>query len=305
MINKKYEYDDNFFKTIDTEEKAYWLGFLYADGCVSEVRKKSKIKSYILSMNLAVKDKPHLNKFINSIKSNIPIKENIVKLNGKEYKAVRINLCSTQICKDLINKKCVPRKSLILEYPSNNIVPENLIKHFIRGYFDGDGCIYFDKNKPQSGAKIIIVGTLDMINGICKEIYDNNININPAITTKGNAYQLYIYNLDNIIKIYDYFYKNSTIFLDRKYEYYTKYLNVAKQNRRTKTNKIGVYFHKKSKKYTTSITINKERKHLGYFKTLEEAVEVRNNAEREKFKNRLAEQNRNVLERNCGIKREP
>lgn len=124
---RKYFYDVNFFKTIDTPEKAYWLGFIYADGCLSKNE---------LILHLGIKDEEHLNKFKKAIKSNGKIEIN------ETHATFRIS--SKEISYDLIKLGVLRRKTFIIKYPN---LLKNLERHFIRGYFDGDGCISNIKNK--------------------------------------------------------------------------------------------------------------------------------------------------------------
>ena len=75
-----YSLDENYFKVIDTEDKAYWLGFLYADGSITRFYKTDKktgekvIRSLSLELGLQSGDKHHLEKFLESIKCNVPFK---------------------------------------------------------------------------------------------------------------------------------------------------------------------------------------------------------------------------------------
>ena len=80
----KYYYNKDFFNKIDTEEKAYWLGFLYADGCIVTRSKCKKVTPMSLELVLSSIDINHLYKFLNSLESNIEIKNKIVELNGKK-----------------------------------------------------------------------------------------------------------------------------------------------------------------------------------------------------------------------------
>ena len=150
------------FEIIDTEEKAYWLGFLYADGSVGS--KEDKIE-----LGLAEKDLKHIEKFRDfmNITNKISYREST--------RSYRISFRSSKCKQDLINKGCIPKKSLILEFPNEKQVPNNLIKHFIRGYFDGDGSIAKNKNKVRA----TIISTEDFCWGI--KNYLDSININSKI----------------------------------------------------------------------------------------------------------------------------
>lgn len=93
------------FETIDTEEKAYWLGFLYADGSVGSNDDR-------IELGLAERDFHHIEKFRNFIGINNKISYR------EKTKSYRYAFKSQNCKQDLINKGCVPRKSLILKYPT-------------------------------------------------------------------------------------------------------------------------------------------------------------------------------------------
>ncbi len=145
----KYKYNKDYFKVIDTEEKAYWLGFLYADGCINELHKNGKTCSMNLELTLAKVDKEHLEKFAKAIETNVPIKQRISRYKGKEYVSNRIIINSTKMCKDLCDLKCIPNKTYGIRFPDTNIVPKCFMKDFLRGFFDGDGCIHDKKIKQD------------------------------------------------------------------------------------------------------------------------------------------------------------
>ena len=140
----KYTYNKNYFKQITTETQAYWLGFLYADGCISRFYRNEKLKSMSLELTLQSNDIKHLENFRNDLEANIPIQHKII---SNKYEADRIVINCTYMCQDLINLGCTPTKSLTLEFPNNEIVPKHLLKHFIRGYFDGDGGISYTEGE--------------------------------------------------------------------------------------------------------------------------------------------------------------
>ena len=128
---RKNNLNHDYFQNIDTEEKAYWLGFIMADGCVY---KGSDASSYRLQINLKGSDKEHLDKLQKSINSSYKIQEKKVK--NSDVCLLKVN--STKMCQDLMALNVTPRKSMLCQMPS---LEEHLEKHFIRGYFDGDGCL--------------------------------------------------------------------------------------------------------------------------------------------------------------------
>ena len=136
--SKKFKYNEDFFEAIDSEETAYWLGFLYADGCINQrLNQNGVLKSMTLEVTLKLSDCNHLFKLADALefpREEIAVKES--KLNNKIFRSARITICSTKMCKDLIKYGCTPRKSLVLEFPE--WLPRHLCRHFIRGYLDGE-----------------------------------------------------------------------------------------------------------------------------------------------------------------------
>lgn len=283
----KYYYNKNFFEKINNEKKAYWLGFLYADGCINRYFRNERLKAMSLEIGLCKKDEDHLNNFLSDIESNVPIKYKSNKLNDNIYESCKVVVCNTKICRDLISLGCIPQKSLILKFPSYNIVPKELMWHFIRGYFDGDGNIFFGEYKGQKedhkdtiNLKLSFVGTKHMLEGIEDFILHNNIPINPSYSEKGQAFSLNIRGFDNIIELYQKLYDGANIFLKRKHVYFTNALNELNIKRNNATSgKRGVYFDKQIKKWIATITKNGVRNRLGSFDNLDDAVESRKKSE--------------------------
>lgn len=203
--NIKHQYNRGYFKNIDTEEKAYWLGFFYADGYVN--------KSFVM-LHISAKDRDHILKFQHSLNAEtVPIKMR------NEYSSVQFAVCSIEMSKDLTDKGCFQGKSLTLKFPTETQVPSHLISHFMRGYFDGDGCIYVgNKISPSCFS---VVGTklfLDTYERILlrvinrkrrnKRVHQNNWNIN----TERFCY----YGNETLAAIYSFLYKDAVTFLERK-----------------------------------------------------------------------------------------
>lgn len=136
IINHQNEtkFNKHIFDVIDTEEKAYWLGFIFADGYIS-----SRDNSFELSLKGS--DIEHLhkfNKFMEHNKDNVKLGE--VKNKDKTFLRCRWGIVNKHLWNTLNNLGCTPRKSLTLQFPN---IPEELEIPFIRGYFDGDGCLSY------------------------------------------------------------------------------------------------------------------------------------------------------------------
>lgn len=214
---KLIEFNRHYFEKVDTEDKAYWLGFLYADGSVS-----LKGKQGTLEVGLAVVDKLHLYKLCDSMDKERNVSHKIVKLNGKEFEAVRTHFCSYELTMDLIKLGCMPNKSLKLEFPNINQVPKHLLKHFIRGYVDGDGCI----GTYNGVVHLSFVGTTNFLNELVGVLNSNVENMGsirlhkPDKRFKNDITTSYSKTGIKAVEVLDYLYKDATIYLDRKYEKY-------------------------------------------------------------------------------------
>ena len=209
--NHIYQCNYDYFENIDSDEKAYWLGFLAADGC----NYRRETNATIL-LNIHQKDSDHLIKFQASLNSNIPIK-NLIQNDGfsNNTPMSRFAINSIKMSKDLEKLGIVPRKSLILKPP---IIDEKYYLPFILGYFDGDGSIC--KLKQYNNYELSIQGTKEMINWInsvlqldCKLTQRNpNSNLNNYYISIGGTNK--IYNI--LYKLYN----SCNIHLERKYLIY-------------------------------------------------------------------------------------
>lgn len=210
--NRKYNINHSFFDIINNEHKAYWLGFMYADGNVS-----SRDNRIILSST----DKDLLTQFNNCANSNYPIL--IEHHNVYNCKIYKISISSSQLKKDLIKSGCVPKKSLILKFPNKNIVSNNLINHFIRGYFDGDGSVslYYNNNINVNRIMSSFSGTPDFIEKLSNILIKLKVVKGNSITKNKNINILQFSTHDSI-SLYNFLYKNATVFLRRKRDKFEK-----------------------------------------------------------------------------------
>lgn len=202
------KFDNTVFDSIDTEEKAYWLGFLYADGNIHSTMN-------IVSLNLKGSDYNHLEKFKLFLKASNNIIKTTIKVNNKEYSVCKFSVCDKHFKNTLINLGCFPKKSLTLKFPVLSIFKEyNLVYPFIRGYVDGDGCLTFSRNGRLS---LSILGTKEFLEGICNMFPDMFASIRKIKRLQTNVYT--ISNCGkNADKVTYKLYHNSTIYLDRKYD---------------------------------------------------------------------------------------
>lgn len=137
----------NFFENIETEVQAYLLGFYAADGNINEKRKTFRIHLQKSDAELV-----YLYKDLISPDSRLfTIQERLVK--GRDgmlvtaHESIGVDINSSKICNDLVNLGFGYNKTYCdLKLPAIN---KDLLRHFIRGYFDGDGCISYYYCKPD------------------------------------------------------------------------------------------------------------------------------------------------------------
>lgn len=220
--NSKAIFNYDYFEKIDSEEKAYWLGFIAADGNVREGKKSVNL----FELSLKLSDSSHLEIFKDAINFKKPIL--------KDHFRCRLMLADVVFCKNLIDKGVVPRKSLILKFPTEEQVPTELIRHFIRGYFDGDGCI---SNPLKRAISVSLLGTNDFLKKCLETIGHED---RKLIKDKRNTnVQMFILNGKNAINFLNLMYKDSNVFLQRKYYRYLIYIARYERNLRFEQGKIG------------------------------------------------------------------
>lgn len=215
---RKYSFNENYFEVIDNEHKAYWLGFIYADGYVNSQKSSFELR-------VQESDLEHLKKFIKSINGNMPIRETNKVIKDKTYKGYSLQVNSIKFKNDLIKQGCFENKSLILKFPIEKQVPKELIHHFIRGYIDGDGCYVLRKNTYQGKKKttishsisVEIAGTQDFCEGYIKSLGLHKNKIHP-LHKVGDITKRVLYSGPYALKIINTIYNDATIYLDRKYE---------------------------------------------------------------------------------------
>lgn len=222
----KLRINENIFDSIDTEEKAYWLGFIYADGCIYKSYSRSRDRySYRLSISLKESDYSHLVKFNNFIQATYN-KVSIKKTNYKDKSCCKWQINNKHLFDTLNSYGCTERKSLTLKFPNINIFKSyNLVRHFIRGYFDGDGSISFNRRANNKFIpRLILLGTYDMLDHI---IHLVNINTEPKLHCDNEYTYTISLTTNDSWKLMHYMYDDCTIYLDRKYERYLNFINNA------------------------------------------------------------------------------
>lgn len=204
-----------------TEESCYWAGFIAADGNVD-------LKGRIRIM-LKYDDMAHLEKFKQYLQSTHKISSNTETYNRCSFEFTDKEMCETL---DL-NFNIIPEKSLIMKFP--HFIPTNMLSHFLRGYFDGDGSIcesFSNKNSVTATLYTTFCsGSFDFINYIYQFV-SNEVKTTGHLQDFGTGKKWQIkYNTNDSIKLLNYIYGSCSIYLDRKYALYER---IVKNNDRKK-----------------------------------------------------------------------
>jgi hypothetical protein len=214
--------DYSFFSKIDNEAKAYFLGFLYADGSITHNSMK---------LTLHKKDFHILKDFKKAIGSAHAF------VNDRGYMRFCIN--NKQLYNDLLKQGCGHKKSLTLKFPTLEQVPKNLLPHFIRGFFDGDGSINYSIDKKYGYIKwrtsfISTIPFNQSIQNILGENIESSISFLKLSLEQDNKKLCYLSiggnKIDKIQKIYYYLYNDASIFLKRKKGKFEEIFRLLKAN---------------------------------------------------------------------------
>lgn len=210
---KKY-CDSNYFEIINTKEKAYWLGFFSADGYVNQSTR---------SIEFCLKDEKAVILFKKALKS----KHKISCKNGKYY---RISIKDKKMSQDLLSLNLDNNKTYNYSIPINKI-PEELMSHFLRGYFDGDAYIGISS---QNKFVISVTEASNKVMIDIQKILKKELNIDFNI--RYNKKNLYVFSIagKKAQKISEYIYKgsNKEIRLERKYKKYKEYCRLRSTSKR-------------------------------------------------------------------------
>lgn len=209
MNKRKYLVDDNFFSVIDTEQKAYWLGFITADGCLYH---KKNSNSKMIEIGLKIEDIDHLEKFTQDIQTNYPI-------TTRNNISCNIKIVSKKLFADLEKFGLTERKSKTVNPIDENMIPKHLLHHYLRGIFDGDGG--FTIHDKYVTFAVNFCGTPSLCrffldNLDCNHInlaYKEGVNDFAQVRIKGNKQSLRVANM---------LYKDASVYLNRKFDMYQR-----------------------------------------------------------------------------------
>jgi hypothetical protein len=227
LVRRKYRINENYFDTINSQEKAYFLGLLYADGC-------NTTNEYEIRLGLQTKDKALVERLRDVLfpdgRPLRHIKSHIDKKGMKCGEMWELTVRNKHMSGMLERHGMVARKTFVLAFPE--WLRPDLVPHFIRGYNDGDGCI---ESAYKQQCRVELLGTREFCEGVVKSIPDTEIRTH--IYPRGSIYDLVI-NGRYALQFLDWIYAGSTIHFLRKHE---KYLEL----KRLQAQRSQARFHRK------------------------------------------------------------
>lgn len=223
-LKKKREINHNYFNNIDTSIKAYFVGYIYADGWIQYDENRH---NYELAMQLQVRDKYVLDRLNYELGDTsyliyIPPKNSIIRgevvKSGESYK---LRIFSKQIVSDLMNHGICLNKSHCDIFPQ---IPKQFFFDFLRGYIDGDGCYWKSKNNTYLHITCASEKSLSKL----KEILSTYNIATQIYKERDNKFRLMCTNINDMKLLVDYLYYSDDLFyLQRKFEKIKHYLGFA------------------------------------------------------------------------------
>ena len=231
-VGRIYQYNENYFESIDSPNKAYWLGFLASDGCIAHHDKDNRQDS--IRLNLQSCDCEILEKLNKELKTTKPIVYYTRKSDGGKY--VGVEFSSNKMSSDLQKYNLGYRKTYDYIFP--DMIEEKYYRDFIRGFFDGDGCIShsFDINTLYK-VNVSISGFFKNLSRIQEILAQNGI---EAVFTedkreygdcKDKFGALTFRNKKEKMKFLQYIYFPSELHLERKYSLAKKFIELVPQSK--------------------------------------------------------------------------
>jgi hypothetical protein len=203
-VARIHSLDESFFDSIDNEIKAYWLGFLSADGAVT-LRE--------LRIHLQVGDVEHLHKFRNALRAEHTVTLRQNERQGKKYTYARLSITSRHLVEALECLGVTERKSFTIQ--PCQYVPENLLPAYWRGVFDGDGSIgIYGKLRPTWTT--FLCGNYAMVSGF-RNFVSQFVTSEATVRPNGKIFVVTYRGRELPRNIAHLLYDNATIYLDRKY----------------------------------------------------------------------------------------
>lgn len=208
----RYTLNEKYFSNVDTERKAYWLGYLYADGFVGDEYYNNIVFAQKESDGYIVKQ------FANDINFTGELRRTKSSGGFEGQHQLVINFSSKQMANDLKTLKMETCKSTTMkDLPP---IKEDLVRHFVRGYLDGDGSIsrsvrhVYANGKKNYAHRVSMIGTKPFLEKIAELLPCKTVFVDSH--TEEMKY-LYIWHNASMEPLAHYLYDNATFCSLRKY----------------------------------------------------------------------------------------
>ena len=216
VYKRKYTLKEEYFKVINTEQKAYILGFICADGYVAKDRLCIVLSQKDVEILETIKKEFGSNQVLSFYQSSNPYdKEKLCDM-------VKLQISSKRFVEPLIKMGLADDKTYTLNSSILKFIPKYLVKDFLRGYFDGDGNVMYGR-KYISGRKfnINICGNEEFLLNTYQKFFPSTNKMYFEKKSK-QTYTWKLSSREKVEKFLDWLYKNSKIHLKRKYKVYLK-----------------------------------------------------------------------------------
>lgn len=207
LLSKLTQHNSTFFDTVDTEEKAYWLGFFYADGYLAK-------NGSTLKIDLSARDASHLQRFADIFQTKVHVYERFPdKRNGKVYASATCVIACAYLWNALIEKGIKQGNTLSEGISVFEHIPGRLMHHFVRGFFDGDGSVYRNKS---GGLGFGFVGSYPFMEHL-REVLVASVGLSVAKLGKNGKLSQLRWNGNGISECFkNWLYHDATVWLERK-----------------------------------------------------------------------------------------
>lgn len=215
-------YDTEYFKSIDSPEKAYWLGFIYTDGYTSSGNR--------WGIELQIGDIGHMQKLLDCIKSNMRIRTRKKKSFSGKSETCCILIKNKSMHDDIVSKGVTNDKTYTLKFPSESVLPNKYLPDFIRGLYDGDGSYVFyrkDMIRKDRGNKVynrivkeisFVCKSDDFSRSLLEAIKSFGVEARLERNSRDDLNVIRIYSSRNMLAFINHIYNDATIYLNRKYD---------------------------------------------------------------------------------------
>lgn len=224
----RYSIDHSFFAKIDSHAKAQILGFIYADGCLM----LNKGGPYgTLTVALSRTDDDYVVWMAAQMKSDRPVFRRVAKGPIKAALTSTFITNNRTIVRDIQALGVTPKKSMTLTFPTPDQVPSEFVGSFVRGYFEGDGCMFVGKPSAKCATKhgnASMIGSEAFIKGLNEVLCDLGIKayLIPHTAKCGATYlNLEMHRVDDIMRFYDFIYRDAPYRMERKHAKFVEYMD--------------------------------------------------------------------------------